>query len=143
MSFEKVERSDRTLYGSRKLVLCGFPPEAQSKFKALLQMIGIRNLPLVWVTSDTMNSTIAELLQQENDTGEGLKSDMDRALIVSGIAENELHQLMNGCRDAGMQKALWAAVTPTSENWSVSKLLAELKAEQKAMADGNPRQRGR
>jgi hypothetical protein len=133
-SFEKIERSDRNLYGPRKLVLCGFPADVQSKFKTLLEMIGIRNLPLVWVTSENADSTIADLLLLENDAGAGTDSDMDRALIVAGIAENELHQLMGGCRDAGMKKALWAAVTPTSETWTVGRLLTELKAEQKAMA---------
>jgi hypothetical protein len=133
-SFEKIERSDRNLYGPRKLVLCGFSADAQSKFKTLLEIIGIRNLPLVWATSEDADSTIADLLQLENDTGAGSDSHMDRALIVAGIAENELHQLMSGCRDAGMKKALWAAVTTTSETWTVGRLLTELKAEQKAMA---------
>lgn len=133
-SFEKIERSDRNLYGPRKLVLCGFSADAQSKFKTLLDMIGIRNLPVIWVTSENSDSIIADLLQLDDDTGAGLDSNMDRALIVSGIAENELHQLMGGCRDAGMKKALWAAVTPTSEQWTIGDLLKELKAEQKAMA---------
>ena len=33
-----------------------------------------------------------------------------------------------------MQNALWAALTPTSEKWSVGQLIAELKAERAAMA---------
>jgi Domain of unknown function (DUF3783) len=133
-SFAKIEHSDRKLYGPRKLLLCGFSSQTQQTFKALLHMLGIDNLPLVWVNSDR---PIADLLQLDHDTGSGLDSAMDRALIVAGIAEKELHQLMAGCREAGMQKAFWAALTPTSETWTIGRLLDELKAEQKALSKRN------
>jgi hypothetical protein len=35
--FEKVSRSDKTLYGPRKLLLCGFADAAQPKFLTVLQ----------------------------------------------------------------------------------------------------------
>jgi len=41
---------------------------------------------------------------------------------------------MNMGRKTGMKPVLWAALTPTSEIWSVKSLLAELTAERKAMS---------
>ena len=38
--FQKISHSDDALFGPRKLLLCGFPKQAQSKFIALLEMIG-------------------------------------------------------------------------------------------------------
>jgi len=50
--FQKVTQSDNLLYGPRKLLLCGFPADAQSKFITLLKMIGLSEMPMVWVTED-------------------------------------------------------------------------------------------
>ena len=52
---------------------------------------------------------------------------------MAGISENELHRLMTVCKKAGMRNALWAALTPTSETWTLAALLAELSAERRQM----------
>lgn len=133
-SFERIGRSDTTLYGERKLLLCGFPPAAQSKFKTLLGMLGMDSLPLVWAGTNDGDTLVGELMARAADSGIGFDSQMPRAIIVAGIAEKELHFLMSGCRQAGMQQALWAALTPTSETWLLKNLLRELTAERAAMA---------
>jgi hypothetical protein len=133
-TFEKIEDTDRCIYGPRGLLLCGFSSQAQSKFHALLKMLEIGNLPLVWVTDDRSDAPLEELLQLPDGTGAQQDSGLDRAIVVAGIAEKELHRLMSGCRQAGMQDALWAALTPTSEKWTMAGLIAELKAEREAMA---------
>lgn len=133
-TFEKIENTDRCIYGPRRLLLCGFSSQAQSKFQALLKMLEIGHLPLVWVTDDRSDTPLGELLQLPDGTGAQQDSGLDRAIVVAGIAEKELHQLMSGCRQAGMQNALWAALTPTSEKWTMAGLIAELKAERETMA---------
>ncbi|MGA6925806.1 MAG: DUF3783 domain-containing protein, partial [Desulfosarcina sp.] len=55
-------------------------------------------------------------------------------IVVSGITENQLHALMTLTRESGMQPALWAALTPTSETWTLKQLLAELQAEREAFS---------
>lgn len=135
-SFEKIESTEKQLYGPRRLLLCGFSAAAQSKFKTLLNMLQISDLPLIWITSAQLESSIEALLDLPDGGGEGKPTKLPRAIIVSGITEKELHRLMSGCRQAGMQSSLWAVVTPTSIQWTVQKLLAELSAEQKAMRRG-------
>jgi hypothetical protein len=132
-SFEKIGLTDRRLYGARKLLLCGFAAAAQSKFKTLLEMIGIEPVPMVWGTARDIKETVSVLLSRPDGNGEGIDSDLPRAIIVAGLEENELHTLMSGCRQAGMRQALWAALTPTSETWSLGQLLMELSAERAAM----------
>ncbi|MBI5064175.1 MAG: DUF3783 domain-containing protein [Desulfatitalea sp.] len=133
-TFEKLGLADRCLYGTRKLLLCGFAAAAQSKFKTLLEILGIRAVPLLWGTSEDVQETVGVLLARPDGSGEGVDSELPRAIIVAGLEENELHTLMSGCRQAGMRQALWAALTPTSESWPLGQLLKELSTERAALA---------
>lgn len=137
-TFEKVGLSDKPLYGSRKLLLCGFPAAAQAKFKTLLGMIGTGAVPLVWVGVQDVRETVGGLIARPDGSGEGVGSELPRAIIVAGLAENELHTLMAGCRQAGMRQPLWAVLTPTSESWPLGQLLNELAAERAAMNPQRP-----
>lgn len=133
-SFEKIGETNKCLYGPRKLLLCGFPVAAQSKFKALLGMIELTNLPMVWANENDGATQLGQLMGKPDGSGEGVDSGLPRAIIVAGVEENELHRLMSGCRQAGMQKPLWATLTPTSETWALQALLDELAAENRAMS---------
>jgi len=73
------------------------------------------------------------VLALEDNTGWGATSELPRAIIMCGLTQNELHLLMSGSREAGMQPPLWATLTPTSETWTVQDLLKELLAEHRAM----------
>jgi len=131
--FQKVDQSDNMLYGPRKLLLCGFAAEVQPKFITLLDMIGLSSIPLVWVTQDQADIHVGELVQLDDGAGTGASSELPRAIIMSGISQNELHTLMAGCRKSGMQQPLWATLTPTSESWPIQNLLKELASEHQAM----------
>lgn len=133
-TFEKVQRSDTPMYGPEKLLLCGFPAEAQSKFAAVLEMAGFEKISIVWANRDNAGQTLSTLLQLPDGTGSGQDSTLSRAVIVSGITENQLHSLMDVCRKSGMKQALWAALTPTSETWTLDGLLEELNKERKALS---------
>ena len=133
-SFEKLHASDRCLYGPRMLLLAGFSVEAQDKFETLLQWLGFSELPIVWATSDQRQSSVGDLVQLPHAAGKGQPSSLPRAVIAGGITEKELHNLMSGCRKAGMKHALWATLTPTSTTWPLGRLLNELAAERKALA---------
>jgi hypothetical protein len=137
-TFEKVGLSGKPLYGPRKLLLCGFPADAQAKFKTLLGMIGIGAVPLVWVGVQDVRETVEGLIARPDGSGQGVGSELPRAIIVAGLAENELHTLMAGCRQAGMRQPLWAVLTPTSESWPLGQLLNELAAERAAMNPQRP-----
>ena len=132
-TFEKLTRSDKTLYGPRKLLLCGFTADTQPKFEYLLKMLEMTDVPLVWASVDHAGMRMSELLELPAGSGGGADSGLPRAIIVSGITGMQLHGLMGVCRKAGMKQALWATVTPSSENWVLSRLLTELSAEREAL----------
>ncbi|MBR9984308.1 MAG: DUF3783 domain-containing protein [Desulfosarcina sp.] len=134
-TFEKVQHSDSRMYGDPKLLLCGFSVTAQPKFMAVLKMAGLQGVDVVWASEENGEETLAALLGLPDGAGAGTGSALPRAVIVSGITENQLHGLMTVCRKTGMQPSLWAALTPTSETWPLGQLLSELKAERKALSE--------
>ena len=138
--FEKVVPSEKKLYGPRKLLLCGFSVESQPKFKMLLEMLGIADLPLIWVTENESNAMISSLFSLSDGSGEGKSSALPRAIVAGGVTQQELHRLMSGCRQAGMRQSLWAVLTPTSEQWQLGDLLRELAAEHEAMTQKKGKQ---
>jgi len=132
--FEKVQHSDKRMYGTQKLLLCGFSSQAQPKFMTVLKMAGLGDVAVVWANQEDRKETLSALLDLANGSGAGRGSTLPRAIIVSGITDNQLHGLMNVCRQTGMRQPLWAALTPTSETWPLTQLLAELQAERKALS---------
>lgn len=131
--FEKITHSAARLYGPPKLLLCGFPESAQSKFTSLIASAGLAEIPLVWATKAHLAEILSEMMKLPDRTGLGESSDLPRAVIVSGIQEKQLHSLMTLCRKTGMQPALWAVLTPISEKWTLQTLLSELQAEKRAL----------
>jgi hypothetical protein len=135
--FEKVSPTDEPMYGPRKLLVCGFPSDAQPKFVKFLEIIGLADLPKIWVVEAQAGGLISDVLALEDNTGWGESSGLPRAIIMCGLTQNELHLLMSGSRQAGMKPPLWATLTPTSETWTVQDLLKELAAEHQAMQQRN------
>ncbi|BBO80378.1 hypothetical protein DSCO28_09440 [Desulfosarcina ovata subsp. sediminis] len=133
-TFEKVQHSDTSMYGPSRLLLCGFPAPSQGKFKIVLEMAGLGHVPVVWASEADRQAPLKELLALPDDSGRDVDSTLPRAVIVSGITENQLHELMDTCRKTGMQQALWAALTPTSETWPLGRLLGELQSERRALS---------
>ena len=132
-TFEKVTRSEKILYGPRKLLFCGFTAESRKKFNTVLEMVGLDAVPKVWVATEQGSTPLADLLELPDGSGSGAASALPRAIIVAGITEAQLISLMTVCKKSGMQNPLWAVLTPVSESWTVQQLLAELAREREAL----------
>ena len=76
--FQKVTQSEEVLYGPKKLLLCGFPAEVQSNLLTLLEMIGLSDLPVVWVTDERVDFHVGELVQLDDGAGSGASSKLPR-----------------------------------------------------------------
>ena len=131
--FEKISPTQKPLYGPPKLLLCGFSQNVQPNFIKLLELIGLSEIPKVWVTDKQADTQVGELITLSNNTGFGVSSELPRAIIMAGITQSEMHGLMSGCRKSKMKPTLWATLTPTSETWTIRSLLNELAAEHQAM----------
>ena len=134
-TFTKVSRTEQPLYGPRKLLICGFPSGERSGLLGIMKSAEIENVPAVWVVSDQADNIIKDLFALPDQSGFNSESELFRAVIMGGITQKELHQLMGIYRNNGMAPALWAVLTPTSENWTLKMLLEELDAERCKMRE--------
>jgi hypothetical protein len=133
-TFSRVARSDKHLYGPRALLVCGFTGEGQAAIIEQVQAAAIDSLAVVFATTDDLETRLGKLFKRETLAGRSEPSRMPAALIMAGITEAELHQLMDCYRRAGLPWPLWATLTPMSETWTLRALLKELAAERAALA---------
>ncbi len=142
-TFQKVTRSDRAMYGPRKVLVCGYRPEEQGDFLSLLDQVALTDLPVVFLAEDQLDKTLGELLSLDDRSGLGRVSAGRRAVVLSGVTEKELHLVISAYRSHRLPAQLWATLTPTSEGWPVSRLLEELAAEREAFQRMKARSRPR
>jgi len=132
-TFQKVKKSNKKMYGTRGILVCGYSLSEHPLFMSFMEQTGFQDLGVVFVTTNQSTKTLKELLALPDRSGQGEKSDMKRAIVMSGFTQKELHKLMTAYRLAELPSQLWATLTPTSENWSVTNLLEELAAESEAI----------
>jgi len=133
---QKVGNGARKLYGPRALLVVGFPPDEQDAMLGLAEGLSegeAEPLPVVFATDGDRRAKLGSLVTRAGGTGQGQGSGLRRAVIVSGIAEAELHLLMAVYRRLDLPRPMWATLTPTSEGWTLERLLDELAAEDDAV----------
>jgi hypothetical protein len=132
-TFEKIGKSEERMYGPKGILVCGYAPPEHEPLSNAMEKLGFGDRPIIFVTGSTAHETLKAVLALENRSGLGQASDMARAVIMSGFSQEEVHRFMNAYRRAGLPRQLWATLTPASENWTVSRLLTELAAEDEAI----------
>lgn len=132
-SFQRIGKTEQHMYGPRGLVICGMSTDEQKAVYSLVQNGGVPELPVIAVTDDMQDRTMAEVLGFPDQHGFGGTSSSRRAVVMSGFTEMELHWLMSAYRRLDLPRPLWATLTPTSEGWSVRQLVSELAAEDDSM----------
>jgi hypothetical protein len=128
----KVGTSDQRMFGPRKVIVCGFPASEQPHFLKVLEEGGMADIPVVFAAAESSGSPMGEIAELPAGTGIDRDSDLERAVILSGITEKELHALLRTYREAGLPAPLWATLTETSVEWPLSQLLRELASEREA-----------
>ncbi|MBU4318247.1 MAG: DUF3783 domain-containing protein [Proteobacteria bacterium] len=132
-TFQKVEKSEKILFGPRAALVCGFEPEAREIITGFFKVIEVKDLPLVFPANTDGETSLLDLLSRPDQSGRGLSSGLDCAIILAGITENELHRILSAFRGLGLPRPFWATLTPISQTWTLSALIAELKKERAAM----------
>jgi hypothetical protein len=132
-TFKKIGKSGQRMYGPRGILACGYLPGEQSSLLCLLEQNGFKDMPVIFVTDEDSTKPLKEVLASGNKAGLGERSEMTRAIIMSGFTQKELYRLMAIYRLSEFSAPLWASLTPISETWTISHLLDELAAESEAM----------
>ena len=131
MSFKVVGESKKRMYGPRGLLICGFSAEERVAVMDLLAKKTFGQMPVIFSTDLDKQSLVKDLLAKSPCSGADQPCFLERAIIMSGVTEQELHYIMAEYKKAGLPKPLWATLTPTSENWTIEALVAELASERR------------
>jgi len=133
--FAPVGDSEDALYGPPGVLASGFAAGEQATLRGVVERAR-PGVPVLFAGVEHGARTLGELLAGPDGTGGGIDSPLPRAVVLSGLTERQLRAVMAGYRAAGLPRPLWAALTPTSEHWSLAQLLEELAAEAAAFARG-------
>lgn len=136
-TFKKIGESAEPMYGPRAILVCGFTSSEQKTMIKLLDTIQLTDVPVICATDADTGRCLRELLTLPNQTGRNMDCNIERAVVLSGMTERELQQILSHYKGAGLPRPLWATLTPFSENWTLSTLLKELKKERIAMEKEN------
>jgi hypothetical protein len=131
--FKKVGQSEKPMYGPRAILVCGFLPEERDVINSLLKDIKLADVPVIFAIASDSEKRIGDLLVCQNQSAQSAETELSRAIVLSGITENELHLMLSAYRNTGMPSPLWATLTSFSENWTLSALIRELNQERIAM----------
>lgn len=139
-AFTRVKKaSQRPMYGPRGLLVCGMNEPLRRTFLDGISALGFRDLPIVFVGAAHLDHQVGDLFQRVEEPKVMGPERAPLAIVMSGMSEKELHMLIGAYRRSRLPRPLWASLTPISEQWPLSKLLAELAAERAAMASGGKR----
>ena len=133
--FTKIGKTEQRIYGPRGLLVCGYSKEERSDFLKFIEKSGPAGIQIAFASSLDLEKRVGDVLVKEEKAESAEESDMPRAVIMSGLTQNELHGLMAVYKQAGFKRQIWATLTPVSEKWPLEVLLKELQAEEKAMKD--------
>jgi hypothetical protein len=131
-TFSRVEKSSETMYGPRGILACGYSKEQQTAFLSVLEEIQMKDMPVKFPV-DADGSKSLKTILEENETGQSDPSSLRRAVIMSGLTQEELHNLIASHGKSSLPRPLWASLTPISESWALKDLLETLAREHAAM----------
>jgi hypothetical protein len=131
--FNKIDRSDKRMYGPRGLLVCGYPEEERKIFLDFISKLNMEDLPVIFAGNTDIEKTVGTLLTLKHKEGVTGPSDLPRVVIMSGLSQDELHRLMDVYRGAGFISQIWASLTPVNETWTLKALLIELLKEAREM----------
>ncbi len=121
------------MYGPRGLLVCGYGEGDRSGFLKIMEDAGLGGTRVIFASPRDLETGIGDILNREDQVETREDPDMPRAVVMSGLTQDELHHLMGSYKRSGLVPQIWASLTPLSEKWPLRFLLAELQLEHKAM----------
>jgi hypothetical protein len=133
--FQPVGTSDDRMFGPRAFVVSGFEPSEQESFLRVLRDACVDDVPVCFAGDREVHERLGSLAASVQPTRQS-RSNLARAVVLSGATEAELHRVMSAYRSHGLPRPLWATLTETSAEWTLGDLLEELAAERAAIEGG-------
>lgn len=133
-TFRPLGAGTARLHGPPALLVCGLTPEELARWRTALRATGVAHGPVYAVAAAAATRTLAELTAAGGAPDSADSAGLPRAVILSGLREQEVPAVMAAYRACGLPRPLWAAHTPMNTAWPLAALLAELARERAALA---------
>lgn len=130
--FKKLDGSDELLPGNRQIILCGMKIKEQEQIRKILKKCHL-SADIVYPTEEYEDDTMQEINTLSADTGKGEVSSLNRAIITAGTTQKEFQRFLDRVNKSTLKRSLWATLTETTKEWTLSKLLNELARERTVM----------
>lgn len=126
----------------RALLLWRFGPQSAG-YDALMRQAAAFRLDPVFVDEAHLGCRIGDLCAGRAAPAPALADAAQwqtPAMVVSGLRHDngDLNAFLDAVKKGGADFPIRAAVTPTSEGWTLARLLEELSAEHRALGGGQP-----
>jgi hypothetical protein len=142
-TFKPVGDTAERMHGQPAVITAGFTPAEQGELQALLSALAMPDVGLIFASGARADLSLVELAALDDGTGLGEQAKLPRAIVMSGLTEQQFNRLMGLYRASELPRALWAAVTPRSASWSLRALLVELVNERDALRAASQRESAR
>jgi hypothetical protein len=139
-TFKPVGDTAERMHGQPAVITAGFTPAEQGELQALLSALAMPDVVLIFASGARADLPLAELAALDDGTGLGEQAKLPRAIVMSGLTEQQFNRLMGLYRASELPQPLWAAVTPHSASWSLRALLVELVKEREALRAASQRE---
>lgn len=128
-SFRRVGTTDQPLYGPRAVLVCGMPVDEQDTLLSLFAAEPFLDIPVIFADDTVIGERMESILSLPHLHGKGESSPYQRAVVMSGFTEQELHRFMRSFRETSLPRPVWATLTPHTEKWTLEQLIEELSSE--------------
>ena len=116
------------------IILCNFSEKERKTIKVYAGMMGIRDL--VIVSYKNGDNTISDILNNKLSESEIEDPVKDRAIIFNNIESRKLNLFIDNMKKMRTAPSMKAIVTETSIEWTLSRLLNNLKEERQFEKQG-------
>lgn len=128
MKFERIQDRETTVIHPRvALILYGFNTKEIMQIKNIARVIGIKEI--IEANKNKGNATLRNLLEDEEVLGELEDMPKEKAILFNSLPPQKVNAVIDTLKKYRMAKPLYAVVTEHSIDWTLKKVLDNLKEE--------------
>ena len=132
MSFKEIDVLDNTRpLGKNCILVYGYDSESKIKIQDYKNTIGID--AMIEVKDEHLEEVVLNIIEDKLIVNQPAESIASKAIVFNAVSQFELNKFVKGFKELGLERPLFAMVTPTSGTWKFKDLLKELESEREAL----------
>lgn len=138
MSFKKIDSQDSLQpEGKKALLIYGYNNEEINQIKEYGAAFNIESY--IDVPKEKCGYTLEELLENPSESKMYGGAVLRKSIILNAFSGQDTQNFINGFKESGVPRPIFAVVTEHSKKWQLGKLVKELILESQMMGKKGPR----